>query len=94
MRKYGKKLLFMIKFWRFLPFLFEFYKSKKVKVYKKVLSVLLIVGYIMLPLDLIPDFITFFGVIDDILIVSFIFSAIIKMAPDSLKKHYQMDKIQ
>ncbi|WP_338035478.1 YkvA family protein [Halalkalibacter alkaliphilus] len=85
-----KRLTFIFKVWRFAPFLKDYFLSKEVSVSKKWIGVLLIIGYALFPIDLIPDFILFFGILDDIVIATFIFERMVKMAPDSLKEKYKL----
>lgn len=47
------------------------------------------IGYVVLPFDLIPDFMALFGVVDDITVVLFILQLMVKKAPDSLKGKYE-----
>jgi uncharacterized membrane protein YkvA (DUF1232 family) len=44
----------------------------------------------MFPFDMIPDFITFFGIIDDLVVATFIFERMVKMAPETLKRKYNV----
>ncbi len=53
---------------------------------KNLFSVGLLLLYIVLPLDLIPDWLTLFGLIDDLAVFLFILQQVIKMAPVSLKR--------
>lgn len=46
----------------------------------------------MFPFDLIPDFLLFFGVLDDIAVVLFILQRIVKMAPKHLQEKYNLNK--
>ena len=46
-----------------------------------------LVGYVAMPFDLIPDFLPFIGILDDIGIVLFIFEPNCKMAPVHQEKH-------
>lgn len=46
--------------------------------------------YILLPLDLVPDFLSIFGFTDDIVITSFVLQQMVKMAPESLKEKYKV----
>jgi uncharacterized membrane protein YkvA (DUF1232 family) len=88
--KYFKRVKFIIKFWKFIPFLKEFFLSKEVEVYKKTLGILLILTYAFFPFDLIPDFLSLFGIIDDVVIATFVLERMIKMAPASLKEKYEL----
>lgn len=90
MFKVLKRLKFIVTFWRFIPFLKEFFLSTKVESYKKILGILLILTYAFFPFDLIPDFISVLGIVDDIVIATFVLDRIIKMAPQSLKEKYQL----
>lgn len=85
------KMVFNIK--KFIPFLFDFFTSKEVKLWKKAVSILFIIGYFWLPLDLIPDFLVVFGVLDDITVLMLVLQQIIKLAPPELRaKHNLLDK--
>lgn len=89
MRKIWKRMKFVFTFRRSLPFLKDFFLSREVALFHKILSVALVIGYFLMPLDLIPDFLTVFGFIDDIAIFSFILQQMVKMAPQAIKdKHH------
>jgi uncharacterized membrane protein YkvA (DUF1232 family) len=88
--KFFKRLRFVFKFWKSIPFVVEFFLSREVEAYKKVLSVLLILTYIFFPFDLIPDFIYLLGIFDDIVITSFIMERMVKWAPETLKDKYRL----
>lgn len=90
MKRLFNRLALIAKVWKFIPFLKDYYVSSEVSLTKKVLPLLFIFGYIILPIDLIPDFLTIFGVTDDIVITTFIIQRMIKMAPDSLKNKYEL----
>ncbi len=90
MFKVLKRLKFIVTFWRFIPFLKEFFLSNKVESYKKILGILLILTYAFFPFDLIPDFISVLGIVDDIVIATFVLDRIINLAPQSLKEKYQL----
>lgn len=80
----------MLKFWKFIPFLKEFFLAKSVPIHKKALGVLLFLLYAFFPFDLIPDFLSFFGIVDDLVIATFILERFVKIAPDSLKEKYDL----
>jgi uncharacterized membrane protein YkvA (DUF1232 family) len=88
MRKIWKRLRFIVKIRRFLPFLIEFFRSQEVPALKKALSILLLAIYMVFPFDIIPDWFGLFGIIDDVTILLFILQQIIKMAPSHLKDKY------
>ncbi|PRT09770.1 hypothetical protein C6352_17155 [Bacillus thuringiensis] len=75
----------------FVPFLFDFFTSKEVSIKKKILSIAFLVGYVAMPLDLIPDFLPFIGILDDIGIVLFILNRIVKMAPVQLQEKHNVN---
>ncbi|WLR51019.1 DUF1232 domain-containing protein [Bacillus tianshenii] len=80
------RLIFNIK--KFLPFLFEFFVSKKVSLSKKAVSILFIVGYFWLPFDIIPDFLAVLGILDDVTILMLVLQQIIKLAPIELREKH------
>lgn len=80
----------MLKFWKFLPFLKYFFVSRDVQLHKKALGVILILTYAFFPFDLIPDFLSFIGIIDDVVIAGIVLESMIKMAPQSLKEKYNV----
>jgi uncharacterized membrane protein YkvA (DUF1232 family) len=91
MFKYFKRLKFILKFWKFIPFLKEFFFSREVEMHKKAIGVLFILAYAFFPFDLIPDFLSLFGIIDDVVIATFVLERMIKMAPDSLREKYKLN---
>lgn len=88
MRKLIKRVRFILNIKRFLPFLFEFFSSKNVPLHHKLFSVVLLVGYMLFPFDAIPDFLTFFGILDDLTILTFVLQRIVKISPQDLKDKY------
>lgn len=50
-----------------------------------------LVGYVAMPFDLIPDFLPFIGILDDIGIVLFILNRIVKMAPVQLQEKHNVN---
>jgi len=90
MMKYWKRIRFVFKIRKFIPFLFEFFTTRRVPTKQKVWSVLLLVGYIFFPFDVIPDFLAFFGILDDVTILMFVLQQIVKMSPPELKEKHGM----
>jgi uncharacterized membrane protein YkvA (DUF1232 family) len=91
MRKFFKRIRLIFKVKRFVPFLIEFFTSKMVPVKQKIMSAGLIIGYFILPFDIIPDFLTLIGIVDDVGVLLIIFQQIIKMAPPELKEKHRLD---
>jgi len=90
MRKWWSRLRLVVHVRRFLPFLVEFFVSREVPVKKKALSVGLLLLYMVLPFDLIPDWFALFGFIDDLAVFMLILQQIFKIAPVSLKEKYNL----
>lgn len=88
--KFLKRIKFVLKFWKFLPFLRDYFLSREVSAGKKLFPVVAGLLYILLPLDLVPDFLSIFGFTDDIVITSFVLQQMVKMAPESLKQKYKV----
>lgn len=57
---------------------------------KKIVGVVLLLAYLIFPFDLIPDYLLLFGVLDDVMVVTFVLERIVKMAPASLKEKYKL----
>ncbi|WP_343206555.1 YkvA family protein [Bacillus sp. B15-48] len=81
---------FVLKFWKSLPFIKDFFLSKEVESYKKLLSSLLILTYTFFPFDLIPDFLFLWGYVDDVVIIGLIIERMVKWAPETLKSKYHL----
>lgn len=88
--KFLKRIKFIFKFWNSIPFIVDFFRTKEVDLYKKILSSLMILTYAFFPFDLIPDFISLFGIVDDIVVTSFIIERMVKWAPETLKNKYHL----
>jgi uncharacterized membrane protein YkvA (DUF1232 family) len=76
--------------------------KKQVKIYKLVLKdkrtpvsakILLgaAVGYLLMPFDLIPDFIPFFGQLDDLIIVPLLVYLALKLIPPNIIAEYKIE---
>lgn len=88
MFKYLKRIKFILKFWKFIPFLKDFFISKDVELHKKAFGVLLILSYAFFPFDLIPDFLSLIGILDDVVIAGFVLERMVKLAPEHLKEEH------
>lgn len=88
MGKVLKRFRFMVNLRKLLPFLYDFYTSKAVKKRTKLLSLVLLFGYLLFPFDAIPDFFTFFGLIDDLAVLTFVLNQIVKLSPQELKEKH------
>lgn len=88
MRKLWGRMRLVFHVRKFIPFLYDFFTSKDVKLKKKVLSILFLCGYVMFPFDLIPDFFLLFGLVDDIAVIMFVLQRIVKMAPVHLQSKH------
>lgn len=86
--RFFKRLVFIVKFHRFIPFIIKFFTSKEVEIWKKVVSLAAIIGYAWLPVDIIPDFFFVIGVVDDVLIITLIFQWMMYTAPNSIKENF------
>lgn len=59
--------------------------------HKKAIGILFILAYAFFPFDLIPDFLSLFGIVDDVVIATFVLERMIKMSPQSLKDKYKLN---
>ncbi|KAB8137976.1 DUF1232 domain-containing protein [Gracilibacillus oryzae] len=89
--RFWRRFKFIFKFRKSIPFFKEFFLSKDVALTKKLASILLIVAYAAFPFDVIPDFLLFFGIFDDIMLATIILQQIVKMAPASIRQKYEID---
>jgi len=64
-------------------------KDKRTPIIAKILLALAI-GYLLLPFDIIPDFIPVVGQIDDIIIVPVLFYAALKLIPKNIINEYRI----
>ncbi|MFD2750773.1 YkvA family protein [Virgibacillus siamensis] len=85
-----KRLQFLIKFHKSIPFIKDFFRSAEVKSSNKWLFAMLLIGYITFPFDIIPDFLIWFGIFDDITVAAILLQWMVKIAPDSLKAKHQL----
>lgn len=93
MLKFVKRLRFLFNIRKSVPFLVEYFRSREVSPLKKVVSIGLGIGYLLFPLDIIPDVLVFFGIVDDVAVFTFILQLIVKLAPEELKERYDIKKL-
>lgn len=92
MMRFMKRVRFLFNIRKSVPFLVDFFRSKEVPVFKKVLSIGIVTVYFWLPFDLIPDVFVLFGIVDDIAVFTFVLQLIVKMAPEELRYRYEYKK--
>ncbi len=90
MFSFWKRVKFVFNIKKSIPFLVRFFQSAEVSRSKKWLSILLMFGYLLFPWDIIPDFLVFFGIVDDLAVFTFVLQLMVKMAPESLQEEYQL----
>ncbi|QGH36908.1 DUF1232 domain-containing protein [Gracilibacillus salitolerans] len=89
--RFFRRFKFLFKFRKSFPFFKEFYLSNEVKVTAKLASLILIIGYIVFPFDLIPDYLLVLGLFDDVVVATLILQQMVKMAPKSLRERYDIE---
>lgn len=94
MLRMWRRIKFLLQFKKSIPFLRDFFLSEEVDKSKKIISVAMVVGYTLIPFDVIPDFLVVFGLVDDLAVAGFIFQQMVKMAPESLKRKHDMSEIE
>ncbi|ALX49172.1 YkvA family protein [Lentibacillus amyloliquefaciens] len=91
MKKMMKRLGFLFKFHKSIPFIADFFRSTQIRGRTKFLYVAVIAAYILIPFDVIPDFFYLFGFVDDITVAAFLLQQMVKAAPDSLKEKHNFE---
>ncbi|WP_100012800.1 YkvA family protein [Lentibacillus sediminis] len=90
MYRFFRRMRFLFTFRKSIPFAKDFFLSHEVTKGKKGLFAALLLGYVLFPFDVIPDFLLMFGILDDIAVVTFLLQQMVKAAPDSLKEKHQL----
>ncbi|MGP4039919.1 YkvA family protein [Gracilibacillus sp. D59] len=90
--RFFRRFKFLFKFRKSFPFFKEFFLSNQVKITAKLASIILIIGYILFPFDLIPDYLLVLGIFDDVMIATLILQQMVKMAPETLRKKYDIEE--
>ncbi|MHA1946145.1 MAG: YkvA family protein [Candidatus Hodarchaeales archaeon] len=70
-------------------------KSESISFWKKIFLAL-IIGYLLSPIDLIPDFIPIFGYLDDLIIIPIALGIAYRIIPQTLikEKEYQAQEME
>ncbi|KAF5086499.1 hypothetical protein DSECCO2_58090 [anaerobic digester metagenome] len=66
------------------------YKDPKVPLYLKIL-IILFLGYILSPIDLIPDFIPVLGYLDDFILVTIGIPMLMKRIPEEILREHEQE---
>lgn len=90
MERFLKRIRFLAKFHKSIPFIKDFFVSGQVKLSTKLLYAISIIGYIIFPFDLIPDFLFVFGIFDDVTVAIFLLQRMVKSAPEALKEKHEL----
>jgi uncharacterized membrane protein YkvA (DUF1232 family) len=64
------------------------YKDPRVPFYARILAII-VVGYVLSPIDLIPDFIPILGYLDDLILVPLGIVLVLKMIPKEVMDEYR-----
>jgi uncharacterized membrane protein YkvA (DUF1232 family) len=91
MMRFLRRIRFLFKIHKSVPFLKDFFVTSEIKTATKILFLAIIIGYFIFPFDLIPDFLVVFGLVDDVAIAILILQQMIKIAPSSLKEKYDFN---
>jgi len=68
-------------------------RDPRVPWYVKVLT-LLVIAYVISPIDIIPDFIPVIGLLDDVILVPIAITLIMKLMPEEVIEDYQSQQQQ
>ncbi|HWO97449.1 MAG TPA: DUF1232 domain-containing protein [Bacillus sp. (in: firmicutes)] len=94
MKKLWRRFRFIFNIRQFLPLLKEFFLSREVPVSKKLIALALVGVYMVFPFDLVPDFLVFLGIVDDVAILMFVLQYIVKLAPQTIRDKYSLSERQ
>jgi uncharacterized membrane protein YkvA (DUF1232 family) len=73
-----------------LPAIFIAMHKKETPWLAKILAIL-IVGYALSPIDLIPDFIPMLGLLDDVILLPLLVALLIKLIPGEMMNRYRIE---
>ncbi|MDX8046327.1 DUF1232 domain-containing protein [Gracilibacillus sp. S3-1-1] len=89
--RFFRRIRFLFTFRKSIPFLKEYFLSNQVKRSTKIIALALILGYLLFPFDLIPDYLLVIGLFDDVMIAALVLQQLIRMAPASLREKYELE---
>ena len=67
-------------------------RDPRMPLHVKILA-LLIVAYIISPIDIIPDFIPVLGLLDEVILVPIMLSFTVRLIPDEIRQEYQQQNV-
>ncbi|TFE03331.1 DUF1232 domain-containing protein [Jeotgalibacillus sp. R-1-5s-1] len=92
MPKFLSRVRFLFTLKKSFPFLKDYFTSRHVHPMKKIIPAGLAVAYLLLPIDLLPDYLGIIGLTDDLAIVTFLLQLTVKMAPEELAVRHRLLK--
>ncbi|WP_182503358.1 YkvA family protein [Peribacillus huizhouensis] len=54
------------------------------------LGIVFMIGYAVFPFDLIPDFFSLIGIVDDVMIFGIVVNWLIQLSPETLKERHKL----
>lgn len=67
-------------------------RDPRMPLHVKILA-LLIIAYIISPIDIIPDFIPVLGLLDEVILVPIMLSFTVRFIPDEIRQEYQQQDV-
>jgi uncharacterized membrane protein YkvA (DUF1232 family) len=86
LKKISKNLRKQVKMYKFVI------KDKRTPILAKIL-LWIALGYLMLPFDIVPDFIPFFGQLDDLIIIPLLVYFALKLIPRNIIDEYKIESL-
>ncbi|WP_100407370.1 YkvA family protein [Bacillus solitudinis] len=91
MKRMLSRIFLIFKIKRFFPFLIDYFLSKEVLFRQKIIYILIFFTYLILPFDLIYDYIPLAGLVDDVFVLMFLLQHLIKKAPPHLRDTHKLN---
>lgn len=89
MNKFFKRLFFLFRLHKSVPFAFHFYASAQVSRKKKFFYAVFVIGYALVPTDVLHDYLPLIGIIDDVAVIALVLEIMKKNAPTELTNKYK-----